>query len=78
MNSENVKLYDSKDLVTHAVRVGMTGSGKTGLCITQKAQQRFCDTYENTTQIRITDYARRDGVGARRTSGREKPAVAGS
>jgi hypothetical protein len=28
-----VILYDSKDLVTHAVAVGMTGSGKTGLCI---------------------------------------------
>ena len=27
-------LYDSKDLVTHAVCVGMTGSGKTGLGIT--------------------------------------------
>lgn len=27
-------LYDSKDLVTHAVCVGMTGSGKTGLCLT--------------------------------------------
>jgi hypothetical protein len=26
-------LYDSKDLVTHAMCVGMTGSGKTGLCI---------------------------------------------
>ena len=26
-------LYDSKDLVTHAVCFGMTGSGKTGLCI---------------------------------------------
>ena len=26
-------LYDSKDLLTHAVCVGMTGSGKTGLCI---------------------------------------------
>ena len=24
-------LYDSRDLVTHAVCVGMTGSGKTGL-----------------------------------------------
>ena len=30
---ENLILYDSKDLVTHAVCVGMTGSGKTGLCI---------------------------------------------
>lgn len=27
-------LYDSKDLVTHAVIVGMTGSGKTGLGVT--------------------------------------------
>ncbi|MBS1213259.1 MAG: hypothetical protein H6R26_1876, partial [Proteobacteria bacterium] len=26
-------LYDSKDLVTHAVCFGMTGSGKTGLCL---------------------------------------------
>ena len=26
-------LYDSRDLVTHAVAVGMTGSGKTGLCL---------------------------------------------
>ncbi len=30
---ENLLLYDSKDLVTHAVCVGMTGSGKTGLCM---------------------------------------------
>ena len=27
-------LYDSRDLTTHAVCVGMTGSGKTGLCVT--------------------------------------------
>ncbi len=26
-------LYDSRDLLTHALCVGMTGSGKTGLCI---------------------------------------------
>jgi hypothetical protein len=26
-------LYDSKDLTTHALCVGMTGSGKTGLCV---------------------------------------------
>ena len=31
--AESLVLYDSKDLVTHAVCVGMTGSGKTGLCI---------------------------------------------
>lgn len=31
--NDNLILYDSKDLVTHAVCVGMTGSGKTGLCI---------------------------------------------
>jgi hypothetical protein len=30
---EALLLYDSKDLVTHAVCVGMTGSGKTGLCL---------------------------------------------
>ncbi len=30
----DVAYYDSRDLTTHAVVVGMTGSGKTGLCIT--------------------------------------------
>ena len=30
---ENPILYDSRDLTTHAVCIGMTGSGKTGLCI---------------------------------------------
>src|SRR5262245_22688078 len=30
---DDLLLYDSKDLVTHAVCVGMTGSGKTGLCL---------------------------------------------
>jgi hypothetical protein len=32
-STDELLLYDSKDLVTHAVCVGMTGSGKTGLCI---------------------------------------------
>ena len=32
-SNNDLLLYDSKDLVTHAVCVGMTGSGKTGLCI---------------------------------------------
>ncbi len=31
--SEEPLLYDSRDLTTHAVCVGMTGSGKTGLCL---------------------------------------------
>jgi hypothetical protein len=31
---DTLVLYDSRDLVTHAVCVGMTGSGKTGLCLT--------------------------------------------
>ena len=31
--SETPINYDARDLVTHAVCVGMTGSGKTGLCI---------------------------------------------
>jgi len=30
---EDLVMYDSKDLVTHGVVLGMTGSGKTGLCI---------------------------------------------
>ena len=32
--TDDVVYYDSRDLVTHAIVVGMTGSGKTGLCIT--------------------------------------------
>jgi hypothetical protein len=32
-SKDGIVLYDSKDLVTHAVCVGMTGSGKTGLCV---------------------------------------------
>ena len=32
-STENLLLYNSKDLCTHAVVVGMTGSGKTGLCV---------------------------------------------
>lgn len=31
---DSLVMYDSKDLTTHAMCVGMTGSGKTGLCIT--------------------------------------------
>jgi len=31
---DDLVLYDSADLVTHAVCIGMTGSGKTGLCLT--------------------------------------------
>ncbi len=31
--SDELCLLDSKDLTTHAVCVGMTGSGKTGLCV---------------------------------------------
>ncbi len=31
--SDNAINYDARDLTTHAVCVGMTGSGKTGLCI---------------------------------------------
>ncbi|MBL9177090.1 MAG: ATP-binding protein [Verrucomicrobiaceae bacterium] len=30
---DGLVLYDSKDLVTHGVVLGMTGSGKTGLCL---------------------------------------------
>jgi len=31
--NDRLVLYDAKDLTTHAVCVGMTGSGKTGLCL---------------------------------------------
>ena len=31
-DTDQLVLYDSRDLTTHAVCVGMTGSGKTGLC----------------------------------------------
>ncbi|NJD58971.1 MAG: DUF87 domain-containing protein, partial [Anaerolineae bacterium] len=31
--TDQVLLYEPADLTTHAVVVGMTGSGKTGLCI---------------------------------------------
>lgn len=31
--SDTPLLYDSRDLVTHAACIGMTGSGKTGLCV---------------------------------------------
>ncbi|MBD3868127.1 MAG: ATP-binding protein [Acidobacteria bacterium] len=31
--TDETVLYDAKDLTTHAVCVGMTGSGKTGLCL---------------------------------------------
>src|SRR5262245_29142609 len=32
-DTPDLLLYDSRDLTTHAVCVGMTGSGKTGLCL---------------------------------------------
>ena len=31
--TDDLIMYDSRDLTTHAVCVGMTGSGKTGLCV---------------------------------------------
>jgi hypothetical protein len=31
--TDDLLLYDAKDLTTHAVCLGMTGSGKTGLCL---------------------------------------------
>jgi len=32
--TDELTLYNARDLTTHAICVGMTGSGKTGLCIT--------------------------------------------
>ncbi|MDB6072728.1 MAG: hypothetical protein JWO89_368, partial [Verrucomicrobiaceae bacterium] len=31
--NDELVMYDSKDMVTHGVVLGMTGSGKTGLCL---------------------------------------------
>lgn len=31
--TDEILLYEAKDLTTHAICVGMTGSGKTGLCV---------------------------------------------
>jgi hypothetical protein len=31
-DTDELVMYDARDLTTHAVCVGMTGSGKTGLC----------------------------------------------
>ena len=31
--TDKLVMYDSRDSTTHAVCIGMTGSGKTGLCI---------------------------------------------
>jgi hypothetical protein len=39
-------LYDSKDLTTHAVCVGMTGSGKTGLGIVVLEEAIIADRRE--------------------------------
>jgi len=30
---DQLAMYDARDLTTHAACVGMTGSGKTGLCL---------------------------------------------
>ena len=30
---DELLMYDARDLTTHALCVGMTGSGKTGLCV---------------------------------------------
>ena len=43
-------LYDAKDLVTHAVCVGMTGSGKTGLCIGVLEEAAFSSLAHHTTR----------------------------
>lgn len=38
-------LYDAADLTTHAVIIGMTGSGKTGLGITSPQSMCFWHSY---------------------------------
>ena len=45
---EDMVLYDAKDLTTHAVIIGMTGSGKTGLGIgiLEEAAYRTRSSYQ--------------------------------
>ena len=44
--SDQYLLYDSKDLTTHAVCVGMTGSGKTGrIAAGRSCLMVFCADY---------------------------------
>jgi hypothetical protein len=51
-NKDDLLLYDSKDLVTHAVCVGMTGSGKTGLCINRCSKKRRSTASPQSSSIR--------------------------
>ncbi len=41
--TDDVVYYDARDLTTHAVVVGMTGSGKTGLCISMLEEAMLDD-----------------------------------
>jgi len=50
--SEDAILYDPDDLTTHAVVVGMTGSGKTGLCI-DLLEERWGEVAADITQIAV-------------------------
>ena len=64
---EGLLLYDSKDLVTHAVCVGMTGSGKTGLCITLLEERlRYGASHGCTVAMMVTQ----PGSGSQRNAER--------
>ena len=58
--TDELVLVDSRDLTTHAVCVGMTGSGKTGLCISliEEAARRMDEAYRKPA-MSFFEYARR-------------------
>ena len=43
-STPDLVLYDSRDLLTHAVCIGMTGSGKTGLCLSLVEEAAITDS----------------------------------
>ena len=51
---DGMLLYDSKDLVTHAVCVGMTGSGKTGLCLRYLKRQPLTESPQSSSTRKAT------------------------
>ena len=44
-SGEHLILYDSRDMVTHGVCVGMTGSGKTAPAITPSPEAPKCELH---------------------------------
>jgi hypothetical protein len=74
---DDLLLYDSKDLMTHAVCVGMAGSGKTGRCISllEEAGAGHAGTQATSHRHRHQDL--RVGLGPVRANERRGADLAG-